>query len=70
MANQFYSRRHYDSLSNGPPDTAEMIADRIKRRKASEQANAEMMARFAPLTAENAQAAVDWQEARIKELSK
>lgn len=42
--------------------------ERELSRQLAAQANAEMMARFAPLTRENAQAAIDWQSARIKAL--
>ena len=65
---RYYSRRHYERLSNGGPDTAETIAERVRYQQIAEQANSEMMGRFAPLTATNAKAAIDWQEARIKEL--
>jgi hypothetical protein len=64
----WYSKAHYRRLSNGGPDTSAQVTERVRRATASKQANAEMLAKFSPLTAENAQAAVDWQEARIKEL--
>jgi hypothetical protein len=43
--------------------------DPARHRAIGEQANREMMERFAPLTAENAQAAIEWQERRIGELA-
>lgn len=52
------------------PDAQGAAAERIAHRKAGEQANAEMMARFAPLTADNIAAALTWQAARIKELTR
>ena len=65
-----YSRAHYRRLSNGGPDLPGAVEERVRLRKAGEQANREMMERFAPLTAENVRAALDWQEARIKELTR
>ena len=64
----YYSKRHYTRLSNGAPDTAESAAERIHAKAAGEQANAEMMVKFSPLTTANAREAIAWQEARIKEL--
>lgn len=51
-----------------PPDTREQVAERVRHRAASERAVKEREERFPVLTAENARAAMDWQEARIKEL--
>lgn len=64
----FYSKRHYDRL-HSKRDTPEAIQERIKARLVGEQANREMMERFAPLTPENAGKAIAWQEARIRELT-
>lgn len=50
-------------------ETPERVAERVAYRKASEQAYAEMLARFAPLTADNLRASLDWQTARIRELT-
>ena len=61
------SRRHY-RLASPPPDTPEQIAERIRARAAMNQADAEMKERFGILTFENAQAAMDWREARFREL--
>ncbi len=68
MGRQHYSKRHYDRIANGGPDTAETIAERARYRAAHEQANREMMEIFGGLTPENFQRATDWQAARIKEL--
>ena len=40
----------------------------IRARAAGEQAHAEMLARFGPLTADNAAEAIRWQEKRIAKL--
>ncbi len=53
---------------NMRPDAPSAAAERVAYRAAGEQANCEMMARFAPLTAANAAEAIAWQEARIREL--
>lgn len=64
-----YSRRHYERLSNGAPDTVDTIAERARHRAAGEQAHREMLERFQPLTPENAAEAIAWQTRRIAELS-
>lgn len=53
---------------NMRPDQPGAAEERIRVRAAGEQANREMMARFAPLTAENAGEAIAWQTQRISEL--
>lgn len=63
-----FSRKHYQ-LVCPPPDAPGAVDERIRRRAAGEQANAEMMARFAPLTPDNAAEAIAWQDARIRELT-
>lgn len=70
MGRQHYSKRHYDRISNGGPDTPAQVAERIRRRAAGEQAHREMLARFSPLTPQNAVEAFAWQDARIQELMK
>jgi len=50
------------------PDAPGAVEWRVRARAAGEQANREMMAKFAPLTAVNAGEAIRWQEARIREL--
>jgi hypothetical protein len=42
--------------------------DAAAHRKAAQQAHEETRAKFYPLTHENAQEAVEWQEQRIREL--
>ncbi len=68
MGRMHYSRRHYDRLRNGPPDTSDTIAERIRYRAVAEQAVREREERYPILTAENAADAMKWQEARIREL--
>ncbi len=63
----YYSKRHY-ALVSPKPDTQEQIAERLRHRKACEQAGAETLARYPTLTAENIREAMDFQERRIKEL--
>lgn len=70
MANQFYSRRHYERLSNGRPDTAETIAERVRHREACEQAHRETLERFQGITPDNAAEAIAWQTQRIAELTR
>lgn len=66
----YYSKRHYQLLHNGGPDTGNEVAWRIARRKAGEQAHQECLAKFGAFTTENAWEAIKWQEARITELMK
>lgn len=68
MSRRYYSKRHYESLRNGPPDTAETVQQRLARRAAAEQATAETLEKFHLLTHENVTAALAWQEQRIREL--
>jgi hypothetical protein len=63
-----YSRRHYRLIANGGPDTAAVIAERIRAREISEQVDRERDARFGAITAENADAVIKWQAARLAEL--
>ncbi len=63
-----YSKKHYTLLSNGAPDTEEAAQARIRYRRAGEQAHAETMERFAPLTPLNLEEALAWQKTRIMEL--
>lgn len=62
----FYSRCHYQRLSNGAPDTPETIAERVAYRKAAELAHADALAKFQTITPENAAAAIAYQEERIR----
>jgi len=63
-----HSKKSRSWLSKGEPDKPGAAAERVRLAAAGKQANAEMMAKFAPLTAANAKEALDWQEARIREL--
>lgn len=55
-------------MSDTASETAERALERARARKAGEQANAEMMTRFAPLTGDNVGEALEWQAARLREL--
>jgi hypothetical protein len=66
----FYSKRHYDRISNGGPDTPGQVGERVRRRAAGERAHREMLERFSPLTSRNVAEAFAWQDARIQELMK
>lgn len=50
------------------PDPPGSAAERIRHRRAAEQAYGEMLARYSPLTPEVMPAALAWQEARIRDL--
>jgi hypothetical protein len=65
----YYSKRHYAAVSPRP-DPPGAAAERIRFRKAAEQALAETMARYAPLTAENFADADKFREQRTQELLK
>ena len=58
----FYKKRIVRS------DTAQDIAERIAYRKAFEQATAETLAKFSPLTIENFEAACKFKQTRIAEI--
>ena len=49
-------------------ETPSLATWRAQDRAAGERAHAEALERFGPVTAENAQAFSDWQEARRREL--
>lgn len=55
-------------IGGDTPDTPEQVAERVRRREAGDQAHAEMLARFRPLSESNAIEAIRWQEARMREL--
>jgi hypothetical protein len=63
----YYSRRHYERLSNGGPDTPEQVAWRIADRAAGKQAIAEREARF-PQPWADPLAVMEWQRARQNEI--
>ena len=64
-----YSRKHYELLSNGPPDRPGDAERRVRNREACEQAHRETIARFGAFTPENAAEAIAWQESRIRALT-
>lgn len=68
-----HSKAHYRFVS--PPKETKAEAQingavRFRLRVIGRQAHNEMIEQFSPLTASNAQDALDWQEARIQELRK
>jgi hypothetical protein len=65
---QWYSKRHFDRLSNGGPDKPGAKEERVHQRMVAEQAHAETVAEFAPFTSENIKEALKWQERRIAQL--
>lgn len=67
MSRNYYSRRHYERLSNGAPDTPEQAKQRIRYRAAVEQAHKEAMEKF-PLPWDNPLKVIEWQAARVEEL--
>ena len=52
------------------PDTHAQVAERIAYRTAAERAVREREEKFGPVTPENFQEQISWQEARIRELTK
>lgn len=66
MNRRYYSKRHFERLSNGAPDSPALAAERIANRKAGEMAHADMLTKFGTLTAENAQQAIAYQAERIE----
>jgi hypothetical protein len=63
------SKFHRD-IGRPTTDTPAIIAERVRYRAACERANRETTERWPVLSADNVKAALDWQEARIKELLK
>ena len=57
-----------DKWRDAADESPRREAERVRRREAGRQANAETVARFSPLTVDNAQEAIDWQDKRIAEL--
>lgn len=62
-----HSKQHY-RLVSPPADTQAEITERLRMRRILDQVGHEMGEKFATLTTENVQAALDWQRNRIKEL--
>jgi hypothetical protein len=50
------------------PDNADTVAERLRYRAAHAQASAEMLERFHPIDLANAEAAMEWRAARVREL--
>jgi len=63
-----YSKRHYRLIGNGEPDTNAQVEERVRARAACDQAHRETLEKFGTITAENADEAIAWQEARMREL--
>ena len=68
MDRRYYSKRHFERLSNGGPVSAETEAWWKRRTEAGAQASREMTERFSPITESNAGEAMKWWEARFAEL--
>ena len=76
MDRRYYSKAHFDRLSNGRPDTAETIAERKRWNAAREQANREAFEKYpVPTDCTDPVKVQEWsntfnefQEKRIKEL--
>lgn len=65
----YYSKRHYERLSNGAPDALEQVVERLAHRKAAEQISQEMLARFpCGIPATSMREFLDWQRSRLVEL--
>lgn len=60
--------RFHRSLFAAADNSEAAAAERRRHQVIGEQANREMMERFAPLSADNVKDALDWQAARIAEL--
>jgi len=69
VARRHYSKRHFERLSNGGPDTPDRVSERVHYREAAAQAHKEMLDRFSPLTTDNVQEAFTWQAKRLTELT-
>lgn len=73
MARQFYSRRHYDRISNGGADTPEQVAERIAHNKRAQEISAqiesEVAQRWPNPTAEDLQTMASWWRTRVDELT-
>ncbi len=70
MDRRYYSKRHFERLSNGGPVSAETAAWEKRRAEAGAQANREMLEHFTPITESNMGEAMKWWEARFAELTK
>jgi len=66
MDRRYYSKRHFERLANGGPDTPEAIAERRANQQAGKLAIADREAKYPTLTAENAGEAMDYQGKRLQ----
>lgn len=66
MGRRYYSRRHYQRLANGGPDTPEELAERIRRRKAGELAVADRERKYPDMTKCDVREALAYQEERLR----
>lgn len=67
----FYSRRHYERLSNGGPDGPEDEERRRRLRQIGQQAHRETLEKFGcNAFLERPGEAIAWQDTRLKELLK
>lgn len=67
MARLGYSRRHYERLSNGGPDTPATILDRQRRQQACDLTRADIEAKYPQgVTLENAEELLAYQQARLE----
>lgn len=68
MDRRYYSKKHFERLSNGKPDTKERIEERKQQNAFSKQAYDETLAKFGSVTVENAREFTDYQNKRYAEL--
>ena len=68
MSRQFYSRRHYERLSNGGPDSHDVIRDRNIHREACRRLEIERGQMWPSPTVEHARDMIAWQEQRLPEI--
>lgn len=70
MARQFYSRRHYERISNGEKDTQSQIDERELHRELVERITREISHRWpAPWSTKDVEEVFEWQRKRIVELT-
>lgn len=66
MDRRFYSKRHFERLSNGGPDTEESIRQRKAWYESGRRGVADREAKFPELTVVNFEEAIAYQTERIK----
>lgn len=67
---RYYSKAHYERLSNGGPDTKEQAARRVKEQAVAKQVQAERRAKFGAVTEANFDDVDAWVRTRTIELLK